>query len=98
MVELILVTAPGCRLCTHARAVLEQLSAEHPVRWREVALDSDEGRDAATRWRAPFPPLLIARGPAGDELLGHGRLSRRRLARQLPRHLADTDADRQVRR
>lgn len=98
MVELVLVTAPGCRLCTHARTVLEQLSAERPVRWREVALDSEEGREAATRWRAPFPPLLLAPSSTGDALLGHGRLSRRRLARQLNHHLANDDGDRQVRR
>ena len=98
MVHLVLVTAPGCRLCTHARAVLEQLSAEHPVRWREVALDSDEGRDAATRWRAPFPPLLLVRGPGGDELLGHGRLSRRRLIGQLTHRLTGAGGDREVRR
>lgn len=98
MLDLVLVTAPGCRYCAHARALLDELSAEFALRWREVALDSDEGRDAATRWRPPFPPLLLADGSGGQAPLGHGRLSRRRLARQLTQHLADAGGERTVRR
>lgn len=88
MIDLVFVTSPGCRHCAHGRGVLESLATELPLRWREVAMDSDEGRGYVTRWRAPFPPMLIARGPDGDELLGHGRLSRRRLARDLAARLS----------
>lgn len=88
MIDLLFVTAPRCRHCAHGRDVLTALSADLPLRWREVELDSDEGRALLSRWRAPFPPLLIATSADGDELLGHGRLSRRRLARQLEALLA----------
>ena len=83
MIDLVYVTAPGCRHCAHGRGVLEELGTELPLRWREVELDSEEGRAMLARWRAPFPPMLVAEDPAGQSLLGHGRLSRRRLARQL---------------
>lgn len=83
MIDLLLVTAPGCRFCERARRVLDDLASDLPLRWQEVSLDSEEGRRLATRWRAPFPPLLVVRDPHDEALLGHGRLSRRRLARQL---------------
>lgn len=98
MLDLVLVTAPGCRYCAHARTLLDELSTELPLRWREVALASDEGRDAATRWRPPFPPLLLADGFGGKAPLGHGRLSRRRLVRELTQHLAAAGGERKVRR
>ncbi len=84
MIDLLFVTAPRCRHCAHGRDVLTALASDLPLRWREVELDSAEGREALARWRAPFPPLLILEGAeGGNKLLGHGRLSRRRLARQL---------------
>ena len=83
MIDLLLVTAPGCRHCDRARTVLDRLAAELPLRWREVPMGSEEGRRLVTRWRAPFPPLLLVREAAGDTLLGYGRLSQRRLMRQL---------------
>lgn len=83
MLELVYVTAPRCHHCERGRRVLARLADRYPVTWREVDLASAEGEAAQARWRPPFPPLVLA----GEELVAHGRLSERRLARQLEARL-----------
>ena len=73
------VTAPRCGFCDRGRDVLAALARDLPLEIREVALDSPEGRALATRWRVPYPPLLLVEG----ELAGYGRLSAKRLRRLL---------------
>ena len=77
MSELLLLTAPDCHLCEHAKGVLVQLG----VRWREIDADGDEGRALA----ATAPPLRPVLFGADGRVLGYGRLSARRLRRQLAR-------------
>lgn len=74
------VTSPDCHYCEHGRTVLAELGERVPLDVREVTLDSDEGRQLLVTHRFAFPPAVIVDG----RLLGHGRLSPRRLARQLP--------------
>jgi hypothetical protein len=78
-ISLTYVTAPRCGFCEHGRGVLADLAAEFPLAIREVTLDSPEGRDAATRWRVPYPPIVLV----GGRLAGYGRLSTKRLRRVL---------------
>lgn len=78
-VEVTLVSAEGCHHCRRARAALEQVAADRPVHWREVDWASAEGQRLQAAHRPPFPPLLVAGGHA----LGHGRVSVRRLRRQV---------------
>lgn len=79
-VQVVYVTAPSCHYCEHGRAVLTQLGERVPLDVREVTLDSPEGRQLLATHRFAFPPAIIVDG----RLIAHGRLSMRRLARQLP--------------
>ena len=76
---LTLLSAPDCHLCAHARAVLEELSGEADVRWREVSTDSTEGK----RLAAAAPPLRPVLLSADGRVLAYGRLSKRRLRKDL---------------
>lgn len=75
MSGLVLLVAPDCHLCGHARAVLEGLG----VYWREVGDDSPEGR----RLAAAAPPLRPVLFALDGRVVAYGRLSSRRLARGL---------------
>lgn len=77
--QLILVAAPDCHLCAHAREVLDQLAAEAAIGWSEVSEGSPDGSRLA-QGAPPLRPLLFsAEGP----LLATGRLSAKRLRRDL---------------
>lgn len=77
--RVIYVTAPACHYCEHGRTVLAELGELVRLDLREVTLDSDEGRQLLATHRFAFPPAVIVDG----RLVGHGRLSARRLARRL---------------
>jgi glutaredoxin len=79
LVEVVLVTAHRCHFCDDARNLLEDLGGRYPLAVREVELESDEGIAIATRFRVPFPPVLLLNGG----YFGHGRISRRKLTRAL---------------
>lgn len=76
---LVLLTAADCHLCAHARGVLSALGRDGGLRWREVAEESDEGRALALAAPPLRPVLFDARG----RVLAYGRLSERRLRREL---------------
>lgn len=78
-IDAVYVTAERCHFCEQGRTVLDELAARHPMRVREVALTSPEGRSLAAHWRVPYPPILILDG----DLAGYGRLSARGLERAL---------------
>lgn len=75
----VLLTATDCHLCSHGRELLDTLAAEGLLSWREVHADSDLGR----RLAAASPPLRPALFDEQQRLLAYGRLSERRLRRQL---------------
>lgn len=70
-----LVTSPGCHYCGHAREVLDRVATDMPLEVTEVDLDSPAGQAALTRWRVPFPPIVVVDGA----LFGYGRISERKL-------------------
>lgn len=73
---LILVTGRDCHLCEHGRQVLAELD----VRAREIDVDGDEAASLAARGVAlSFLPVLTD----GVRVLGYGRLSERRLRKEL---------------
>lgn len=76
MSALLLVTAEDCHLCDHAKAVLDQLA----VPWREIDADSADGERLAHS-APPLRPLLFT---DQERLVGYGRLSLKRLRKQLP--------------
>lgn len=81
MRALLLLSAPNCNLCAHARDVLDALEAEGLLRWRELDADSLEGQ----RLAACAPPLRPVLLDANGCVIAYGRLSQRRLARKLGR-------------
>lgn len=84
MIEVVLLTKADCHFCDEAKATLVRLGAEHPLRVREVGLDSAEGRVLAARSQAPFPPVVFVDG----EVFSYGRLPERRLRQRLVRGAA----------
>ncbi len=78
-VEILLVTAPRCHFCSDALALLDDLASEYNLAIDTIALESDDGVAIATRFRVPFPPVLLINGT----YFGHGRISRRKLTKAL---------------
>ena len=83
--HLTLLTAPECHLCGHGREVLDGLSVETGLDWTELSENSPEGERLA-RGAPPLRPLLFA---ADGRLLAAGRLSAKRLRRDLERGAAE---------
>lgn len=79
MITLVLLTAPDCHLCEHAHEVLATLAAERNLSWRDIAVDSSEGR----RLAAAAPPLRPVLFTSDGHILAYGRLSAKRLRRAL---------------
>jgi hypothetical protein len=71
----LLLTASDCHLCEHAKDVLAELGLD----WREVHADTPEGR----RLAATAPPLRPVLYDAEGTCVAYGRLSARRLRKQL---------------
>jgi glutaredoxin len=78
-VDVVLVTALRCHFCADAGKLLDDLGSRYSLAVREVELESDEGAAIATRFRVPFPPVVLLNGV----YFGHGRISRRKLTRAL---------------
>ena len=78
-VDVVLLTKPDCAFCEDAKAMLERLSSEFPLRVRLVPLDSSEGEELAIRNGLVFPPGILL----DDKPLSHGRPSEGKLRRQL---------------
>ena len=76
--RLVLVTAFDCHLCAHARDVLGRLGVAESV--REVDVESEDAKALADAGvLLSFLPVLWD----GERVLGFGRLSERRLRREL---------------
>ena len=75
--ELVLLTSSGCHMCAQARATLDELG----VGWRELSDDTADGEQRA-RAAPPLRPVLFD----GDgRVVAYGRLSARRLRRDIER-------------
>lgn len=70
-----LLTTTACHLCEDAHAELARRAARGELTLEVVPLDSAEGRALLQAYRPAMFPLVLVDG----RLLGHGRLSRRRL-------------------
>jgi hypothetical protein len=84
------VTLPNCPLSAHGRAVLAELADAGLLTWREATADTPEApplRDVAS---AHLPLLLTEDGA----VVAYGRLSERRLRRQLRPQLEEPTTER----
>ena len=84
MSGLLLLTTTDCHLCEHGEQVLAQLAAEGPLSWRALDDHSPEGR-ALAHGAPPLRPVLF---DDGGRVLAYGRLSAKRLRKQLARAAA----------
>lgn len=73
---LIFVTGEDCHLCEHGRRVLDALG----VARREIDAESSEARQLA---EAGVPLSFLPVLTDGDRVLAYGRLSEKRLRREL---------------
>lgn len=76
-----LLTTTGCDLCEQAKAVLGRLAGEWDLDVEEIDASTGEGRDLAERAGVAFPPGVLIDG----EPFSYGRLSERKLRRELAR-------------
>ena len=80
-VEMLLLTQARCSFCQQAKEVLARLSTEYAISVAICDVDSPEGQALATRGGILFPPGLFING----EPFSYGRLSERKLRRELER-------------
>lgn len=83
VLEVLILTQERCDLCERAREVVGKLAEEYPLRLRALDLDSDRGRELAERGGVLFAPGVFV----GGEPFSYGRLSERKLRRELKRRL-----------
>lgn len=77
--DVLVVAAPACHLCTDAQDTLADLAGKHPLRVRTVEVGSPEGRAAVAAHRPSMFPLVVVDG----EPFSFGRLPRGKLRRLL---------------
>lgn len=80
-IRITLLTKPQCALCDDAKALLSRLAEDYPLVIEAVPLDSPAGELLALRGGVLFPPGIFLDG----EPFSYGRLSERRLRRELDR-------------
>jgi len=78
--NLTLVTASDCHLCEHAKHVLDRIRHDVPFSLRTVDVESAEAQALAEQGiPLAFLPALVE----GGRLLAYGRLSEKRLRKEL---------------
>ncbi|MBW3603052.1 MAG: glutaredoxin family protein [Actinobacteria bacterium] len=81
--EVMLLTQEQCASCDAAKTILERLAGEYPLSVATLDLASEEGQRLAARGGVLFPPGVFL----GGEPFSYGRLSERKLRRELDRRL-----------
>jgi glutaredoxin len=86
MTAVTLMTQADCALCERAKQVLARVGRDHPLAIEEISLDTPAGRELAVRDGVLFAPGILLDG----ELFGYGRLSEKKLRKELDRRKAAT--------
>lgn len=81
MVGVTLLTQENCAFCDRAKETLDRLSREYAISVSTLDLGSSEGQALAARGGVMFPPGILLDG----EPFSYGRLSERKLRRELDR-------------
>ncbi|MHB8596281.1 MAG: glutaredoxin family protein [Ktedonobacteraceae bacterium] len=79
--EILLLTQQNCSFCQQAKEVLDRLSTEYDFSVAILDVASPEGQALAMRGGIVFPPGVFI----NDEPFSYGRLSERKLRRELER-------------
>ena len=83
MIEVMLLTQEQCTFCTEAKALLERLAVAYPLSISMLDVASPEGQALALRSGMLFPPGLLL----DNEAFSYGRVSERKLRREIERRL-----------
>ena len=81
--NVLLLTQKNCGFCRQAKEILDRLSVEFGLTVSTLDLDSPEGQVLAERSGMLFPPGIFLDG----EPFSYGRLSERKLRRELEQRL-----------
>jgi hypothetical protein len=76
-----LITAPHCELCQHAKEVLARVGADYDIEVSVLSDETEQGRALMMEHLVAFPPGVLIE----QKLFSCGRLSERKLRRQLER-------------
>ncbi len=76
-----IVTQPACPWCEHAQEILDRLSLEYRLDVTPIPITDPDARHLAERSGMVFPPGVFLDG----RLFSYGRLSERKLRRELDR-------------
>ena len=82
-VQITLLTQEHCAFCDQAKDILARLAFEYGCSVTAIDVRSPEGRALASRGNMLFPPGILLDG----EPFAYGRLSERKLRRELNRRL-----------
>ncbi|GAB3668622.1 hypothetical protein GCM10027596_39640 [Nocardioides korecus] len=88
--QVTLLTQSDCAQCDHAKDVLARIADDYPLDLREIALETPEGQGLAAAHGILFAPGVLVDGHS----FGFGRLSERRLRRELLRRTTTHDVER----
>jgi thiol-disulfide isomerase/thioredoxin len=82
--EVVLITTSRCEFCDDAHRTFERLAREYSLSITTIDLDSPTGQAFAAEHGLTFPPGVVLDGRP----FSHGRLSERKLRRELDRKTA----------
>ena len=83
-IRITVLSAPACELCEHAKAVLARVGEDHDLDVEVFSTQTEQGRRLMVEHRVAFPPGILLDG----EPFSYGRLSERKLRRELERRSA----------
>ena len=81
MTVITLLTQTSCSFCEQAKETLARLSQEESFETEEMSLETEDGRVLGERYGVLFAPGILVDG----EFFSFGRLSERKLRRELQR-------------
>ena len=86
-ITILLLTQEHCGFCEQAKEILDRLAREYWLSISTLDMGSPEGQELAMKGGLLFPPGLLIDG----EPFSYGRLSERKLRRELDRRLGFVD-------
>src|SRR5215472_8428494 len=86
-ITILLLTQERCGFCEQAREILLRLSREYWLSVSTLDMGSPTGQELAVKGGLLFPPGVLI----DDEPFSYGRLSERKLRRELDRRLVFVD-------
>ena len=84
MLQVTVLTREDCAFCNQAKEIVTRLVKEYPLTLSELDMDSPAGQEMAERGGVMFPPGIFL----DDQPFSYGRLSEKKLRRELDRRVS----------